>query len=186
MSKAKKTTTKPKHGGKREGAGRPLEGDARRTPMIGLRVTPEEKAAYEEMGGPSLVRNMILEYMDKKAREANAAREVRAQKRAAVKAAQQAGEPVTPLQAIMIRAIAYSPYNGVDGDYPEQPEWVWMEYIVTNAEDKGVFTSLKKAGLVENQGQGSATNDRNQNPAVCRLTDEGFRLFQQIDPPPAK
>lgn len=47
---------KPTHGGAREGAGRPSAG---LTETIRARCTPEEKAAFERLGGSAWLREQI-------------------------------------------------------------------------------------------------------------------------------
>ena len=81
----------------------------------------------------------------------------------------------TPLQQAMLRKIAQSEYTGVNGTMPQNAEETetWADTIIETAEDKGVFTSLKNAGLVWHSGE--------KKDAGVGLTEEGFRLYQSIE-----
>ena len=81
----------------------------------------------------------------------------------------------TKLQAEMIVAIAESEYTPLNGAVPETLEEagsVWTNCIVYDQQDKGVFTSLINAGLVDHSGKGS--------DSVCSLTDDGFAEYLTI------
>lgn len=81
----------------------------------------------------------------------------------------------TALQAEMIVAIAESEYTPINGGVPENLDEagaVWTNVIVCDAIDKGVFTSLINAGLVDHSGSG--------RDSVCSLTETGFAEYQNI------
>lgn len=81
----------------------------------------------------------------------------------------------TPLQQDMIYKIARSDYTSVNGAVPKNAAdtETWADTIIETAEDKGVFTSLKNAGLVWHSGE--------KKDAGVGLTDEGFVLYQAIE-----
>ncbi len=81
----------------------------------------------------------------------------------------------TPLQQAMLRKIARSEYTGVNGAMPQNAgdTETWADVIIETAEDKGVFTSLKNAGLVWHSGEKKDTG--------VGLTDAGFALYQAIE-----
>jgi hypothetical protein len=81
----------------------------------------------------------------------------------------------TALQNDLIDAIAHSEFQPTNGGTPktfEDTDWVWAEFIIQTAEDKGVFTSLVNAGLAQHNGHKG-------NDACVRLTEAGFEAFQQ-------
>ncbi len=81
----------------------------------------------------------------------------------------------TPLQRKMIVAIAESDFTPVNGAVPETLEdidWVWANDIIEDAIDKGVFTSLLNANLVDHGGK--------NRDAVVTLTTAGFAEYQRI------
>ena len=83
---------------------------------------------------------------------------------------------MTELQSKMIRAIAESEYTSVNGAVPECLEdidWVWANTIIYDAEDKGVFTSLVNAGLVDHSGH------KGEDASVT-LTAAGFTAYQSL------
>jgi len=83
---------------------------------------------------------------------------------------------LTMNQANMINAIAFSEYQPLNGDEPmnfDDTDWVWADCIIESAADKGTFTSLVNAGLVEHNG--------NNNKVACvRLTENGFKVFRSF------
>jgi len=83
---------------------------------------------------------------------------------------------ITKLQANMIRKIAESEYNILNGRAPSTLDDVgeiWASAIIMTAEDKGVFTSLLNAGLVHHWGAGSSD-------AVVQLSEAGFSAYKSI------
>lgn len=83
---------------------------------------------------------------------------------------------VTELQANMIRNIAESEYTSVNGAVPSNVNdigWVWADCIIEDSQSKGVFTSLKNAGLVEHSGGPKAD-------ACVTLTQAGFEAYQAL------
>jgi hypothetical protein len=79
----------------------------------------------------------------------------------------------TELQTKMIRNIAENEFQPTNGAAPECFEdlgYVWADAVITNAEDKGVFTSLVNAGLADHNG------DRGRDACV-RLTEAGFAEY---------
>lgn len=81
---------------------------------------------------------------------------------------------MTKLQEKMIKKIALSEYTPVNGAVPEKRRdtETWLDMIIETYQDRGVYVSLKNAGLVWNSGRGSE--------AVCGLTDKGFEFFKNI------
>jgi hypothetical protein len=80
-------------------------------------------------------------------------------------------------QANMINEIAFSEYQPTNGREPEQFEdtdWVWAEFIIETPADKGTFTSLVNAGLVEHNGH------QDKREATVRLTEKGFEVFRSF------
>lgn len=82
----------------------------------------------------------------------------------------------TPLQQAMIRKIARNEFTPVNGAIPENAAntETWANVIIESAEDKGVFTSLKNAGLVWHSGE-------NGRDAGVGLTEKGFQVFVKIE-----
>jgi glycine cleavage system H lipoate-binding protein len=83
---------------------------------------------------------------------------------------------MTELQKRMIIKIATDDYTPINGAVPtcREDAETWLEMIVETPEDKGVFVSLKNAGMIWNDGGGKE--------AVIGLTDKGFEalsLFAQ-------
>ncbi|MHB1630714.1 MAG: hypothetical protein ACYCQL_00670 [Acidithiobacillus sp.] len=81
----------------------------------------------------------------------------------------------TSLQQAMLRKIARSEYTSINGAMPQSAgdTETWADTIIETAEDKGVFTSLKNAGLVWHSGE--------KTDAGVGLTDKGFVLYQGIE-----
>ena len=81
---------------------------------------------------------------------------------------------MTPLQKSMILKIAESELTPVNGAVPKNVDdaTTWADCVIETAEDKGVFTSLKNAGLVYHTGSG--------RDAAVGLTAEGFAQYQTI------
>lgn len=81
----------------------------------------------------------------------------------------------TPLQQDMLYKIARSEYTTVNGAVPKnaQETETWADTIIETAEDKGVFTSLKNAGLVWHSGE--------EKDAGVGLTEAGFLLYEKIE-----
>lgn len=80
----------------------------------------------------------------------------------------------TPLQQALIVKIAESEFTEVNGRTPtslDEIGYVWADTIIEDAQDKGVFTSLLNAGLVEHSGG---------KDAGVTLTEEGFKVFLSI------
>ena len=81
----------------------------------------------------------------------------------------------TPLQHAMLAEIArseYQPLNGREPETFEDTDWVWAQFIIERRQDKGTFTSLLNAGLVEHNGH----PDREE--ACVRLTKAGFDAYK--------
>ena len=79
-------------------------------------------------------------------------------------------------QANMINAIAFSEFQPLNGGEPEKFEdtdWIWAEFIIETSSDKGTFTSLVNAGLVEHNGH-------DDQDACVRLTERGFQVFRSF------
>jgi len=82
----------------------------------------------------------------------------------------------TENQLNMLWAIARSEYQPLNGGVPESFEdtdWVWAEFIIRNAQDKGTFTSMLNEGWVQHNGIA------NRKEACVRLTEEGFEVYRQ-------
>jgi hypothetical protein len=82
---------------------------------------------------------------------------------------------VTKLQAEMIINIAENEFTAINGAEPkllEDIDWVWADCVIENSIDKGVFTSLLNAKLVNHRGKGS--------DSVVTLTDLGFEEYKKI------
>ena len=81
----------------------------------------------------------------------------------------------THLQNCMIDNIVHSEYQPFGGrGEPEsfdQLNWVWAEFIIECAQDKGTFTSLVNAGLAEHDGAGG-------KEAAVRITRAGFDVYK--------
>ena len=80
---------------------------------------------------------------------------------------------VTPLQAAMLKRIARSEFTAVNGGEPSTMDdvgWVWASEIIITAEDKGVFTSMLNAKLVEH-------GDKRRSTTI-RLTKNGFEAYK--------
>lgn len=75
----------------------------------------------------------------------------------------------TNLQIKMIKEIALSEFNGVDGGVPEHAfeATTWIDMVAYNRETKGVFVSLCNAGLVTSDGE------------AVTLTEAGFQIFKE-------
>ena len=83
---------------------------------------------------------------------------------------------MTPLQAQMIRNIARSDFTVVNGAEPQtlyDIGFVWANTVIETPEDKGVFTSLLNAGLVEHDG------NKGRDACVC-LTAAGFAAYKEL------
>ena len=76
----------------------------------------------------------------------------------------------TILETKMIKDIAESDYNGRNGGKPQtrREAYTWTSEVVRTAQDKGVFTSLLKKGLIAHNGES------------CELTTEGFNVYQTL------
>ena len=83
---------------------------------------------------------------------------------------------VTPLQAAMLKKIALNDFTKVNGAEPETNadiDWVWANTVIEDAQDKGVFTSLLNAGLVQHCG--------NKGRDACvTLTQAGFDAYKNL------
>jgi hypothetical protein len=82
---------------------------------------------------------------------------------------------MTPLQKQMLRSIARSDFTIVNGCEPvalEEVSWVWANTVIETPEDKGVFTSLLNAGLVEHNGLKG-------RDACITLTAAGFAAYKE-------
>ena len=77
----------------------------------------------------------------------------------------------TKLQLAMIEKIARCLLTEVNGRYPSTKDQTitWADVVIEDNEDKGVFTSLNKAGLAFHDGKG--------RDAVVGLTEEGYKVF---------
>lgn len=83
---------------------------------------------------------------------------------------------MTNLQEHMINKIARSEFSEINGCVPmklSEIGSIWADTIIEVPEDKGVFTSLLKAGLVFHTGP-------NDPDAGCGLTEEGFVVYLSI------
>lgn len=81
----------------------------------------------------------------------------------------------TELQKQMLINIATSEYTSSNGAEPECTEdtYTWLNVIVQTPQDKGVFTSLKNAGLIFSYGRGQ--------DAEIGLTEKGLEEYKKID-----
>ena len=82
----------------------------------------------------------------------------------------------TKLENEMLNKIARSEFSTLNGANPtslNEIGWIWADTIIENAEDKGVFTSLLKKGLVEHSGGP-------KSDAGVALTASGFEVYSQI------
>jgi 6-phosphogluconolactonase/glucosamine-6-phosphate isomerase/deaminase len=80
----------------------------------------------------------------------------------------------TELQTKMIRAIARNQYQPTGGGEPasfDDLDWVWADSVIVTPSDKGTFTSLMNAGLVEHSGHG-------EEDECVRLTEAGFDAYK--------
>lgn len=79
----------------------------------------------------------------------------------------------TKLQLAMIEKIARCLLTEVNGRYPSNKDETitWADVVIEDNEDKGVFTSLKNAGLVFHDGKG--------RDAIVGLTEEGYKVFTE-------
>jgi len=80
---------------------------------------------------------------------------------------------MTTLQRKMIIKIATSEYSMVNGAIPKSLDEIgeiWADCIIEDNEDKGVFTSLLKEGLVFHTGP-------NDPDAGCGLTEKGWNAY---------
>jgi len=81
----------------------------------------------------------------------------------------------TVMEALMLLKIAKSEFSNVNGADPESLEdigRIWADTVIETAEDKGVFTSLLKKGLVFHTGP-------NDPDAWCGLTVYGFDEYKK-------
>lgn len=80
---------------------------------------------------------------------------------------------LTSLQQQMIKKIATDYLNQANGS-PECADdtSTYADGIIETAQDKGVFTSLLNAGLVDHEGTG--------RDAYCGLTEEGWQAYLLI------
>ena len=80
---------------------------------------------------------------------------------------------ITTLQADMLRRIARSEFNQVNGGEPATPAETatWTAEIIENPQDQGVWTSLLNAGLINGAGgkEGGTV-----------LTEAGFRAYKDL------
>ena len=81
---------------------------------------------------------------------------------------------MTPLQESMLIKIATSEFTSVNGAIPESVDETvtWASTIIENNQDKGVFTSLLKEGLVTHTPDGV--------DSLVALTSEGLTAYHQI------
>ena len=81
---------------------------------------------------------------------------------------------MTPLQESMLIKIATSEFTSVNGAIPESiSETVnWASSIIENNQDKGVFTSLLKEGLVTHTPSGI--------DSLVALTSDGLAAYHRI------
>ena len=82
---------------------------------------------------------------------------------------------LTPLQAAMIKLIAENEMTVINGGKPSDLDdvgQVWVSCVIFSAEDKGVFTSLLNARLVEHGGSGKE--------AWAGLTNDGFAAYKAL------
>jgi hypothetical protein len=82
---------------------------------------------------------------------------------------------MTPLQAAMIKKIAYNECTPVNGAEPQSADdaETWAVMIIETNSDKGVFTSLQMNKLAWHSG------DKGED-AVVGLTEKGFEAFKQL------
>jgi hypothetical protein len=81
----------------------------------------------------------------------------------------------TALQQSMLACIAESEFQPTGGRPPEtfeDTDWVWTVMIIEDQQDKGIFTSLVNAGLVEHNGHHNSTD------SAVRLTKAGFDAYK--------
>ena len=81
---------------------------------------------------------------------------------------------ITNLEQAMLEKIATSEFTSLNGATPtdiSEIGWIWADTIIEDAEDKGVFTSLLKKGLVEHSGGP-------KSDAGVTLTESGFSQYQ--------
>jgi len=81
---------------------------------------------------------------------------------------------ITELEFNMLNKIAHDEHQPENGATPESfddTDNIWAISIVRTAQDKGVFSSLLKKGLVGHQINGG---DENQ----CWMTEEGFNAWK--------
>jgi hypothetical protein len=78
------------------------------------------------------------------------------------------------LQKEMLAAIAESEYQPSRPTDFENLDWVWAEFIIKTQQDKGTFTSLVNAGLVQHNGH----SDKKES--CVRLTESGFEVYKSI------
>lgn len=85
-------------------------------------------------------------------------------------------QTVTTLQAQMIKDIALNEMTALNGAMPETlsdiADGVWADCVIETKQDKGTFTSLMNAGLVDHSGRGE--------DAIVGLTKEGFEVFKSL------
>lgn len=84
---------------------------------------------------------------------------------------------MTTLQNAMLKNIAKSDFTDVNGSEPRTLDDVgnvWADDVISSAEDKGVFTSLLRAGLVEHQAFA------NKRDNTVSLTQAGFDAYKAI------
>ena len=81
---------------------------------------------------------------------------------------------MTPLQNKMLAKIATSEHNEANGNPTDvEQTTTWACTMIETAEDKGVFTSLMNARLVEHLGKG--------DDALVWLTDAGWDAWKMPD-----
>ena len=81
---------------------------------------------------------------------------------------------MTSLQIAMLNKIARNDFTNVNGDEPKTLNdigWIWASEIIVTAQDKGVYTSLVNANMVEHNGE-SGLN------ACITLTIKGFEAYK--------
>ena len=83
---------------------------------------------------------------------------------------------MTPLQTALLNKIATSETNTANGNPQSHLETkTWANQMIETAEDKGVFSSLVKEGLVEHHHNGCG----NQYDATLGMTVDGFAAWKK-------
>jgi hypothetical protein len=92
---------------------------------------------------------------------------------------------VTPLEALMLQKIARNEYTQLNGAEPETTDdtCTYADVIMETPQDKGVFTSLLKKGLVLHWDY-RTPQDRSARENLCRLSDIGFVAYKKLFPQP--